>query len=35
MSDMDTETIVAYFLLFCPVAVVVGVLVWCVWKDRR
>jgi hypothetical protein len=32
---MDTETLVAYFLLFCPVALVIGVLVWCIWRDKK
>jgi len=32
---MDTETIVAYFLLFCPVAFVISVLIWCAWRDKN
>jgi putative copper export protein len=31
---MDIETIVAYFLLFCPVALLIGVAVWLAWKDK-
>jgi hypothetical protein len=32
---MDTETIVAYVLLFCPVAVIIGVLIWAMWRDKK
>ena len=31
---MDIETLVAYFLLFCPVALVIGVLIWCIWRKK-
>jgi len=31
---MDIETIVAYLLFFCPVAAIIGVLIWTIWRKE-
>jgi len=31
---MDTETVVAYLIIFCPIAMLIGVSIWLAWKDK-
>lgn len=32
---MDTETIVAYLLVFSPIAILIGVSVWLAWREKK
>jgi len=31
---METETIAAYFVCFTPFAILIGVSIWLVWRDK-